>query len=260
MARKKSSAYIPVEESPFRRLATSWRLLCTGPEPLAVNTKPLGYGLPERPVPLTRLRREMADRRWPPEARNAVIAVMLRRAQQRDPAWLVGLAGMMLPGLTVAARPLVAACPHRAADIEAEMLTGLVDAVFKTSPDEPGIAARLMWQAKAQAERVVREETPATTRVALPACHSMEPPPPVGHPDLVLAEAVRRGVLSADNAVLISRTRLGGRPVEAEAADLGISPNAAYKRRDRAEEALVKWLRPEQTRNKRRKAANKAAS
>jgi predicted DNA-binding protein (UPF0251 family) len=61
----------------------------------------------------------------------------------------------------------------------------------------------------------------------------------LGHPDFVLAAAVAAGVLRAEEAELIGRTRLEEVGLEQAAAELGISRNALLLRRSRAERRLA---------------------
>src|SRR5262249_59662368 len=58
---------------------------------------------------------------------------------------------------------------------------------------------------------------------------------PWGHPDFVLAAAVREGVLTPAQAELIGRNRLEGIPLAQIAAERGISHPALCNRRKRAE-------------------------
>lgn len=149
---------------------------------------------------------------------------------------------MLLPGLRTAAWPLTHACPHAAADIEADMLAGLVLAVRNTRPGRARPAARLTWAARRAGEEFVRAERVERARpTALPA--SAEPPRPAGHPDLVLAQAVTEGVLCAEDAELIGATRLGEYDLHTAALVAGVSYRAIRERRRRAEAAVVAWLR-----------------
>jgi hypothetical protein len=70
----------------------------------------------------------------------------------------------------------------------------------------------------------------------------MAPPRLVGHPDLVLARAVRRQVITRDEAELIGMTRLEGVGIAQLAAANGYQLGALYLRRQRAEARLVGWL------------------
>ena len=66
---------------------------------------------------------------------------------------------------------------------------------------------------------------------------------PWGHPDFVLAAAVRRGILSKAQAELIGRNRLEGIPLAQIAGELGVSHSALCNRRKRAEKAITEAIR-----------------
>ena len=61
----------------------------------------------------------------------------------------------------------------------------------------------------------------------------------LGHPDFVLAAAVRKGILTRAHAHLIGRNRLEGVPLSQIAAETGISHSALCNRRKKAEKAIT---------------------
>ncbi len=73
--------------------------------------------------------------------------------------------------------------------------------------------------------------------------HGHVPGMPWGHPDFVLAAAVRKGVLTPAQAGLIGRNRLEGVPLAQIAAEQGNSHAALCNRRKRAEKALTDAIR-----------------
>lgn len=89
----------------------------------------------------------------------------------------------------------------------------------------------------------MRRQRAADTPISAGAFESAPPPPPYGHPDLVLAEAVAAGVITTAEAQLIGATRLDGVSTEVMAARLGTSVDGVRKRRVRAEGRLVAVLR-----------------
>lgn len=92
--------------------------------------------------------------------------------------------------------------------------------------------------------------------MALVACHNRpaglnEPQPgarkwkmrqPPGHPDLVLARAIRDGVIDQAAAHLIGDTRLEGQPLRIAARTQGLSVAAGRRHRRRAERRLIGYL------------------
>ena len=61
-------------------------------------------------------------------------------------------------------------------------------------------------------------------------------------PDLVLGRAVAAGVVSVEEAELISATRIGDAHLPALAAAEGVAADTVRHRRRRAEWRLVAWL------------------
>lgn len=235
------SAARPRSESPFDVIDEAFRLLGCEPAPLAVDGAVIGQKLPARQIPLPELRSRLLHPSCRYQTRDAVLHLLVRRARTDAGAWMVGLVGMLLPGLRAAAGPLVRACPGKADDIEAEMLAGLILAVRRLDAARPRPAASLIWRARHAAERLVRAELAERGRASHQAV-SAEPPRPFGHPDLVLARAVANGVISSDDAELIGATRLGEMSLSEAAEACGCSYTAARLRRRRAEAALVGWL------------------
>jgi hypothetical protein len=223
-------------------LDTSFRLLVSGPSPLAIDGAALGHGLPVRQIPLDELRGLLLDRGTPYAGRDAAVRELLRRARTRGGAWTVGLAGVLMPGLRRVAAALATDYPGDPADIDAEVLAGLLDGIRRIDPEGTRLPARLLRHAFNRAKRLRRSDRAFALRNVPIAPESMAPPRLVGHPDLVLARAVRRQVITRDEAELIGMTRLEGVGIAQLAAANGYRLGALYLRRERAEARLVGWL------------------
>ena len=141
------------------------------------------------------------------------------------------------PGVGAARRGV----PGQAADLEAEMLAGLLAALDRCPAGRPRPAGFLCGRAYDAAKQLVRKEMAERGRPARRAI-SAESPKPFGHPDLVLARAVGVGVVCSDDAELIGATRLGEMTLEGAARAWGLDYKAAAQRRRRAESALAEWL------------------
>lgn len=229
------------EASPFATLERAFVLLTTEPRPLAFDGTGV-VGLPDRLIPLDELRARLLHPSTRYATRDAALDALVERARAQGGAWTVGLAGVLLPGLRRAVTPLAAACPGKEADLEAEMLAGLLTALDRFPPGRPRPAGRLCGQAFDAAKRLLRAELTERARPGHDA-GSAEPPKPYGHPDFVLAKAVAEGAVCADDAELIGATRLGEMSLADAAASWGLSYKAAERRRHRAETALVAWIR-----------------
>lgn len=218
--------------------AASFRLLVTGPQPLAVDGERIGYGLPARSIPLDELKRLLLARATSYRARDAAWRVLVMKARQDGPAWVLGAVGVAIPGLRRAAARMTSGRPHYAEDLDAALLAGFVDALHSLDCDEGRICSRLVYAAVNAARRLQRAE-----EAELAARHgqagSQAPPQVFGHPDFILARAVRAQVITAFEADLIGRTRLEDQSLADVARELGTSVVAVKMRRHRAENRLV---------------------
>jgi hypothetical protein len=216
----------------------AFRLLTCGPQPLAVHAAQLAQGLPDRLVPLDELRVLLLHPATSARARNLVWAELVRRARAGEPAWVIGLTGVALPGLRRAVASLSTAYRGDPADLQSEVLAGFLAALRALDLDDlesVPLASRLCWAAwRAGQALACADAGYAARRRSLGAWHD-GPQAPWGHPDFVLAAAVRKGVLTGEQAELIGRNRLERVPLSQIAAERGISHTALCNRRKRAE-------------------------
>jgi predicted DNA-binding protein (UPF0251 family) len=226
----------------FDTLDSVFWTLCRAPAPLALPGRLFGPGR-RRPVRLVEARELLL---WPgrmrPEARDAAWAEIVRRAQTNDAAWVVGAAGVLLPGLRRIAERLSAGYTGDRDDLDAEALAGFLTKLATIDPDSGRLPSRLCWAAYRAGLALRHRDTDAARRRST-GMEAAAPPRPWGHPDFVLAAAVNADVITAAEAHLIAITRLELVTVEDAAAELGISHGALYSRRNRAEHRLAAAIR-----------------
>lgn len=219
----------------------AFRLLSTGPEPLAVDGAVLGHGLPARLVPLRELRSVLLHPATSHAAREAAWRVLVRKAQEDGAVWVVGAVGVALPGLRNIAGQLATGYGGDVAEVDAAVLAGFTERITTIDPDAGMLAARLVWAAQRAGAKTRAAEWDAAGRT-VPLPESIEPPPASGHPDLVLAEAVRDGRLTAREAAVIGASRLEGLYLRDLAGPLGLTYRQICYLRERAERKLVAYL------------------
>lgn len=229
-------------QSPFDTLESTFRLLCTGPKPLALDGRELRRPFPSRPIPLDELGGILLHPSTPYSARDRAVRMLFERSRQLGGAWTVGLAGVVLPGMRRALVPMARAWPEHADDLEADALAGLVEAIGSFDPAPEPVVGRLLWRITSHARRRLAKEMAAAGR-HVPTMGSTEPRQPWGHPDFVLGAAARAEVVSADDAELIGETRLGGVSLHDYAAERGERDGTLRMRRRRAEHRLAGWVR-----------------
>jgi hypothetical protein len=125
-------------------------------------------------------------------------------------------------------------------EVEAEAVADLIRAI-KRCDEVDHVAPRLISRAARRTKRRVASEALSTGRHAAPL--PAEPRRPWGHPDFVLGEAVKAGILSPDEADLIGETRVGDLSLDDYAQATGIGLSCLKMRRLRAEPRLISWLR-----------------
>lgn len=230
--------------SPFDVVEGSFRRLGEGPFPLAVDGAELGLPFPGRLIPVCELAGLVLHPSIPYEARDRAMRLLVERAQKEGGSWTVAVVGSLLPGLRGAIGDYARGYPGSAADLEADVLVELVELIGTVDLDSSHVAPRLLWRAAQRAKRRLARNRAGIGR-PVPGMSNSEPHRPWGHPDFVLAEAVRTEVISAEDADLIGRTRLEDVPAVVYAAERGERAGTIRMRRMRAERRLLAWLRPD---------------
>jgi hypothetical protein len=119
---------------PFDTLETCFRLLTSGPAPLALNGRHVSHGLPARPIPLGELRVLLQHPAATNDLQRAALEELVHLATQQRGKWMVALAGVLLPGLRQIAAS-VASVDHQAAGhVEADLLELVRDAIGQEAP------------------------------------------------------------------------------------------------------------------------------
>ncbi|MEW9532817.1 hypothetical protein [Microbispora sp. NPDC049125] len=228
-----------VDWSPLDIAEHAFQMLACAPSHLAIDGKKLGHGLPRRRLSLIEVRDVLIHPSCSNAARDAVWRLLVTRARQDGPQWLVSAVGVAVPALRGISgricRGYVARDPE---DIDTEVLTAFIEAIRTVDIERPNVFPRMCTAAKQAGERA-RENAEAGAARRFPLQDSAPPVAPWGHPDLVLIDAVAKGVISEVDAELIGMTRLEKRTLADAARQLGLTTEAAKKRRQRSEPILV---------------------
>jgi DNA-directed RNA polymerase specialized sigma24 family protein len=231
-------------------LEARFRMLCRGPEPLTLPGGMFTAGR-RRPVRLVEARELLL---WPGrmdhDSRDRVWTELVRRAQadratgtgSDAAAWVVAAAGVLGPGLRRVIDRLTTGWAGDRDDLEAEVVVGFLTALQTIDSDSGRLASRLCWAAYRAGLALRRRQTEESRRRAV-GVEVSTPARRCGHPDFVLAAAVRAGTLTSAEADLVGATRLEGHPLDRAAAELGISRGTLLTRRSRAERRLAAAIR-----------------
>ena len=129
--------------SPLDMLETTFRLLTTGPHPPALDGRALG--LQAGRIGLRDLQAMLFRPGTSVSVQRAVLVQLVRRARQHRGAWLVGLVGVLLPGLPRLPARHALDCSGDTADPDARMLAGLLEQLDAPGASNEEVAERLLW-------------------------------------------------------------------------------------------------------------------
>lgn len=218
--------------------------LTAPPTSLALDGAQLSHGLPPHPIPLDDLRMILLKRQtgWP--LKDAVWAELASRAQNQGEPWTTAAIGMMLPALKKIAGDTARNFRGEIADFDSEIVEGFLYALRTLDARAPRIYSSLYFmarrygqEARSNAERAKSRAEEYDETVATRYRRNMD-----GHPDLLLARAVLDHDLSTEEADLISRVYLDGKPTPVVARERGVSPYLMRRQLAKAESRLVQYL------------------
>jgi hypothetical protein len=188
----------------------------------------------------TAIRAKLADPGTSFAVINSTLAKLIELGKS-NPDWQTVLIVVLLPGLRKAARCLRSHFNDDEFAIETELISGALESAAVVDVSRGHIAAQIIWPARRHAERILLYAE-KSEHAHLKVSQSMAPQEPYGHPDLVLARAIREKVLTNDEANLICETRLEDCSLVAYARAIHEPIERLKKRRKRAESRLTAWL------------------
>lgn len=234
--------------TPLDRVAQAFGEICSRADAPTVNGRVLGHGLlPCRSVSV----RELVELLplLEPKTRDTVWRELLRLARECGQPWPTIAAGIALPGLRTAAARLVRDYDGDPEDLDAELVTAFYEAIADTDITGPMICAKL----RAEAYNAVRRARYSAVAYAMRTreldslAEVSVRPATSGHPDFVLASAIRAGVLEPEEAELVGASRLEGTALSSVARRFGIPVTTAWCRRKAAETRLATWIKESQS-------------
>ncbi|GAB3000713.1 MULTISPECIES: hypothetical protein [Amycolatopsis] len=225
----------------FAMARSSFAWLVTGPEPVSVDGREIP-GLPPRLVPLDELGTMLLAEDCTQATRDAAWAYLITRARTEGGTWTVACVGLALPVLLRVAAIVTRRFTGDTHDLNAAVLTGFLAELREVDLIRPAILARLYYAAYREGRLALHDAVGGPIPAGDLVFDSAPPPRPEGHQDLVLATAVRAGAITADEAGLISETRVGETSLAEAAHARGMTYKATAKIRERAEPRLAAYL------------------
>ncbi len=182
----------------------------------------------------------------PPEVKDGALAALCLEAAGGDREASLLLLWLLLPALLLLRASLARWGALDPEELDAEMLAGVWETATEMTPDTGDVAARLVNAARRRATRAMRDAIewsrrarPLPPEVAEPTAEETEETP-LPEPTRIVAQAVRDGAISSEEADLLLTARGTLRELGAR---LGITYPAARRRRVRARKRLLAWVR-----------------
>lgn len=232
----------PARRTPLDRAAQAFAEVCSRQDAPMLDGRAIGGGLPPRRLAVGEVAELLPV--LDGDGRDAVWRELVRLSRQVGAPWPTVAVGLALPGLrTTAAR--LARGAQLIEDLDAELVAAFFEALVDADVGGSMVCAELRSAAYNKVRRIRYQAIRDTARTVGLEQVAEQPAPAVssGHPDFVLAEAIRAGVLDRDEAELIGASRLEGIPLTVVADRIGAAVTTAWYRRKCAEARLVAWIR-----------------
>jgi predicted DNA-binding protein (UPF0251 family) len=232
-------------DTPLDVLRDAFEALMADPCPLTLPGADLGHGLPDAQMDLADVRQLLLARKTRPEAKRAIWSAIVARSQAGDSAWTVVAAGLAYPALAGRVLRICEQNPGESEDVQAEVLTEFLVALKNVDAQDPAItdmAGYLTFKALTATKAYRRAQTRSHLQAPQDAVDAVIPLFPAGHPDIVLARAVRLGVITERESELIGRLHLEDANYAHVAKDMRISVSTLYRFRKAAVERLAAAL------------------
>lgn len=238
------STALTKQDLPLNCLRRAFDALLDASVPLTVDGEAIGSGLPERDLPLAEIKSLLMARSTGASAKRALWSAVVDMAQSEGGEWGVAAVGLAYPGLAGAVLRVIKAIPGDEHDLQAEVLTEFLAALAAIDVDDPeitDIAGWLCFRAltKSKKARIALGES-GMAGGSTPG--AIVPLFPAGHPDVVLARAVRTGALTEAEADLIGRRYLEDEHYTSLAKRYRMSLATLYRRQSAACNRLVQAL------------------
>jgi hypothetical protein len=233
-------------ESPLDTLKTTLGQMLEMSETFTIRLPPIPVGPVNRVMDLEQISSTLSDRATNPILREMVWGQIVRKAHRGEAGWTIVAGALARVKLAHKAGLLAVNFDGDRGEDEADLIEAFIAAVRDLDVMNPrwhDLGAQCAWRAY-QVVRQERRREAATAPVCLPLnTESCAPAPKAAHPDILLARAVRAGVLSSKEAEYIGRSYLEDTSVEEILAWAGISRAWFFECRAKAEARLVAAIR-----------------
>jgi hypothetical protein len=232
-------------ETPLETIKSAFSQMREMPQEMTLRLPPVPVGPVSRVMDLEQIYQTISAPDTDPAVRNLVWGAVVRKARRRQAGWILAALGLAYPKLVHKSQMLAANFGGDRVEDQADLIEAFIRAVCAIDAADPTIrdmGAVASWAAFNALKRERRRESAAPAIVPLDV-ESRVQAPAVGHPDIVLARAVRLEVITAEEAEYIGRSRLEDTPIDEIVAWSGLSRATFFRYRADAEARLVKAIR-----------------
>ena len=232
-------------ETPLETVKCAFTQMRATPAEMSLRLPPVPIGPVNRVMDLEQIHGAIHRPGADPAARHLVWGAVIRKARRRETGWFLVAAGLAYPKLVHKARLLAANFAGDTVEDQADLIEAFLRAICDINVEDrsiPDLGATAAWRAYTAVRRERRREL-ATPVCAPLSSESAAPSPEARHPDILLARAVRLGVISAAEAEYIGRSYLEDTPVNEIVTWARVSRATFFRHRAAAEKRLVEAIR-----------------
>jgi hypothetical protein len=232
-------------QAPLQTVKSAFAQMRAMPGEMSLRLPPVPIGPVNRVMDLEQIYQAIHGGDTDPAFRWLVWAAVIRKARGRQTGWFLVAAGLAYPKLVHKARLLAANFAGDTIEDQADLIEAFLKAICDINVEDrsiPDLGSNAAWHAYSAVRRERRRESAAPAFTPLIG-ESAAPVPEAQHPDILLARAVRLGVITAAEAEYIGRSYLEDTPIEEIVAWAGISRATFFRYRAAAEARLVEAIR-----------------
>lgn len=232
-------------ETPLETVKSAFAQMRQTPGEMSLHLPPVPIGPADRVMDLEQIYQAIHGSETDPAFRSLVWGAVIRKARRRQSGWFLVAAGLAYPKLVHKARLLAANFAGDTIEGQADLVEAFLKAICDINVEDRSIrdlASTAAWRAYSAVRRERRRQLAAPVFVPL-TVESAAPAPEAQHPDILLARAVRLGIITTDEAEYIGRSYLEDTPIDEIVAWAGISRATFFRYRAAAEARLVEAIR-----------------
>lgn len=232
-------------ESPLETIKYAFVQMRETPSEMTLRLPPVPVGPVDRVMDLGQIYEAVHGTGVDPALRALVWAQVIRLARRKQTGWFLVAAGLAYPKLVHRSQLLAANFPGDTDEDQADLIAAFLSALRDIDVEDlsiPDLAGTAAWRAYTAVRRERRMELEAPA-AGPSSSESAAPAPMVEHVDILLARAVRLGVITSDEAEYIGRSYMEDTPIDEIVAWAGISRATFFRYRTAAETRLVAAIR-----------------